>query len=98
VNASRAKVYRALLDFETAGPALRGEMTIAISLTEADDSTDVFPAPDRLPPDLSTADNDAGGRSAPPTLDPGCRRGDELPMSGLDGRRQSLVGRYAPLR
>lgn len=51
-----------VLEFETADPALRGEMTITISLADADGGTDVFAVYDGLPPGLSAADNEAGWR------------------------------------
>ena len=53
-----------VVEFETMDPALRGEMTITIVLTDADGGTDVLAVHDRLPPGLSTADNDAGWRSS----------------------------------
>ena len=53
-----------VVEFETTDPALRGEMTITISLAEADGGTDVFAVHDGLPPGLSTADNEAGWRSS----------------------------------
>ncbi len=37
-------------EFETADPALRGEMTVTITLTDADDGTDVLAVHDGLPP------------------------------------------------
>ena len=51
-----------VLEFETADPALRGEMTITISLADADGGTDVFAVHDGLPPGLSAADNEVGWR------------------------------------
>jgi uncharacterized protein YndB with AHSA1/START domain len=53
-----------VVEFETTDPALRGEMTITISLADADGSTDVLALHDGLPPGLSTADNEAGWRSS----------------------------------
>jgi len=53
-----------VVEFETADPALRGEMTITITLTDADGGTDVLAVHDGLPPGLSTADNEAGWREA----------------------------------
>jgi uncharacterized protein YndB with AHSA1/START domain len=50
--------------FETTDPALRGEMTITIGLTDADGGTDVFAVHDGLPPGLSAADNEDGWRSS----------------------------------
>ena len=37
-------------------------MTITIALADADDATDVLAVHDRLPPGLSTADNEVGWR------------------------------------
>jgi uncharacterized protein YndB with AHSA1/START domain len=52
------------VEFETADPALRGEMTITIALADADGGTDVLAVHDGLPRGLSTADNEAGWRSS----------------------------------
>jgi uncharacterized protein YndB with AHSA1/START domain len=48
------------VEFETADPALRGEMTITYTLADADGGTDVLAVHEGLPPGLSTADNEAG--------------------------------------
>ena len=53
-----------VVEFETADPALQGEMTITIALVDADGGTDVMAVHDRLPPGLSPADNEAGWRSS----------------------------------
>jgi uncharacterized protein YndB with AHSA1/START domain len=53
-----------VVEFETADPALRGEMTITITLADADGGTEVLAVHDGLPPGLSTADNEAGWRSS----------------------------------
>ena len=53
-----------VVEFETADPALRGEMTITISLADADGGTEVLAVHDRLPPGLSIADNESGWREA----------------------------------
>src|ERR671931_1254441 len=53
-----------VVEFETADPALRGEMTITIALADADGGTEVLAVHDRLPPGLSPADNEAGWRSS----------------------------------
>ena len=50
------------VEFETADPALRGEMTITITLTDADGGTDVLAVHDGLPPGLSGTDNETGWR------------------------------------
>jgi uncharacterized protein YndB with AHSA1/START domain len=52
------------VEFETTDPALRGEMTITISLADADGGTDVLAVHDGLPRGLSTADNEVGWREA----------------------------------
>ena len=51
-----------VVEFETADPALQGEMTITITLADADGGTDVLAVHDRLPPGLSPADNETGWR------------------------------------
>jgi uncharacterized protein YndB with AHSA1/START domain len=51
-----------VVEFETADPAMRGEMTITISLADADGGTDVVAVHDDLPPGLSAADNETGWR------------------------------------
>ena len=53
------------VEFETADPALQGEMTITISLSDAHGGgTDLLAVHDGLPPGLSETDNDAGWRSS----------------------------------
>ena len=47
-------------EFETNDPALRGEMTIAITLADADGGTDLVAVHDGLPPGVSPADNETG--------------------------------------
>ena len=51
-------------EFETADPAMRGKMTVTITLTDADDGTDVLGLHDGLPRGVSTADNETGWRMA----------------------------------
>jgi len=53
-----------VVEFETTDPALRGEMTITITLVDADGGTDVFGVHDGLPPGVPPADNEAGWRSS----------------------------------
>jgi uncharacterized protein YndB with AHSA1/START domain len=48
------------VEFETADPAMRGEMTITYTLTDEDGGTDLHAVHDRLPPGLSAADNEVG--------------------------------------
>jgi uncharacterized protein YndB with AHSA1/START domain len=51
-------------EFETTDPALRGEMTITITLVDADGGTDLHAVHDGLPPGVSAADNELGWRLA----------------------------------
>ena len=51
-------------EFETTDPALRGEMTITISLADADGGTDLVAMHEGLPPGVSPADNETGWRMA----------------------------------
>jgi uncharacterized protein YndB with AHSA1/START domain len=51
-------------EFETTDPTLRGEMTITITLTDADGGTDLLAVHDGLPRGLSEADNEIGWRMA----------------------------------
>jgi uncharacterized protein YndB with AHSA1/START domain len=47
-------------EFETDDPAMRGEMIITITLSDADGGTDLQVVHDNLPPGLSAADNETG--------------------------------------
>jgi uncharacterized protein YndB with AHSA1/START domain len=51
-------------EFGTDDPALRGEMTITITLTDARGGTDLVAMHDRLPRGVSPADNEIGWRMA----------------------------------
>jgi uncharacterized protein YndB with AHSA1/START domain len=51
-------------EFETADSALRGEMTITITLVDARGGTDLHAVHDGLPPGVSAADNELGWRLA----------------------------------
>src|SRR5438093_10541568 len=53
-----------VVEFETTDPALRGKMTITITLADADGGTDLLAVHDELPPGLSTVDNEPGWRSS----------------------------------
>jgi uncharacterized protein YndB with AHSA1/START domain len=53
-----------MVEFETTDPALRGEMTITITLADADGGTDIVAVHDGLPRGVPTADNEAGWREA----------------------------------
>lgn len=50
------------MEFETAEPAMRGEMTVTFTITDADGGTDVYAVHEGLPPGLSPADNETGWR------------------------------------
>jgi uncharacterized protein YndB with AHSA1/START domain len=52
------------IEFETTDPALSGEMTTTITLTDAHGGTDLLAVHDGLPPGLSPADNEVGWRMA----------------------------------
>ena len=51
-------------EFETDDPALRGEMTITITLADRDGGTDLVAVHDGLPPGVSPADNETGWQMA----------------------------------
>ena len=51
-------------EFETEDPALRGEMTITITLADANGGTNLLAVHDGLPPGVSSADNETGWRMA----------------------------------
>jgi uncharacterized protein YndB with AHSA1/START domain len=51
-----------VVEFETADPAMQGEMTITIALADANGGTDLVADHDGLPPGLSTDDNETGWR------------------------------------
>jgi len=53
-----------VMEFETADPQMRGEMTITFTLTEVDGGTDVLGIHEGLPPGVSPADNETGWRMA----------------------------------
>jgi uncharacterized protein YndB with AHSA1/START domain len=53
-----------VIEFETADPALRGEMTITTTLVDAESGTDILAVHDGLPPGVPTADNEDGWREA----------------------------------
>jgi len=48
------------IEFETDNPALQGEMTISVTLTDADGGTELIAVHDALPPGVSPADNELG--------------------------------------
>jgi uncharacterized protein YndB with AHSA1/START domain len=49
-----------VVEFETADPALQGEMTITLTLTGANGGTDVLAVHDGVPSGVSPADNETG--------------------------------------
>jgi uncharacterized protein YndB with AHSA1/START domain len=51
-------------EFETTDPMMRGEMTITITLADADGGTDLLAVHDGLPSGVSLADNETGWRMA----------------------------------
>jgi len=51
-----------VVEFESADPAMRGEMTITYALSEADGGTELVAVHDGLPPGLSPVDNELGWR------------------------------------
>ncbi len=53
-----------VVEFETDDPALRGEMTITTTLTDADGGTDVVMVHQGLPDSVPPADNETGTRMA----------------------------------
>jgi uncharacterized protein YndB with AHSA1/START domain len=53
-----------VMEFETADPQMRGEMTVTFTLTDADGGTSVLAVHENLPPGLSSADNETGWRMA----------------------------------
>ena len=53
-----------VMEFETADPAMRGEMIVTFTLTDSGNGTDVLAIHDNLPPGVSPADNETGWRMA----------------------------------
>jgi uncharacterized protein YndB with AHSA1/START domain len=51
-------------EFETADQALQGEMTITITLADADGGTDLHAVHDGVPPGITAADNELGWQAA----------------------------------
>lgn len=49
-------------EFEMTYPVLRGEMTVTITLVDADGGTDVLAVHEGLPSGVSPADNETGWR------------------------------------
>jgi uncharacterized protein YndB with AHSA1/START domain len=53
-----------VVEFETANPAMQGEMTITIRLADADGGTEVLAVHDGLPSGVPPADNELGWRQS----------------------------------
>ncbi|GIH02448.1 hypothetical protein Rhe02_05150 [Rhizocola hellebori] len=53
-----------VFEFETSDPAMRGEMTMTTTLTEADGGTDVLIVHEGIPDAIPAADNETGTRMA----------------------------------
>lgn len=51
-------------EFATADPAMRGEMTITITLSDVEGGTELVALHEGLPPGVSAADNETGWRMA----------------------------------
>jgi len=51
-----------VVEFETADPTMRGEMTITYELADAAGGTDILAVHDRLPPGVSSEGNEVGWR------------------------------------
>ncbi|ADO76125.1 Activator of Hsp90 ATPase-like protein [Stigmatella aurantiaca DW4/3-1] len=51
-----------VVEFETEDPALRGEMTITITLSDAEGGTDLLAVHEGLPSGVPPADNETGWR------------------------------------
>jgi len=51
-------------EFESNDPALAGEMTITVTLTDADGGTDLVAVHEDLPPGVAPADNETGWRES----------------------------------
>ena len=69
-------------EFETTDPALQGEMTMTITLTDADGGTDLHAVHEGLPRGLSPADNELGWRMSLEKLATLVEAGDGKPYHG----------------
>jgi uncharacterized protein YndB with AHSA1/START domain len=74
-------------EFETTDPALRGEMTITITLADADGGTDILAVHEGLPSGVPTADNETGWRMALDKLAALVEAQALKPVSEGDGKR-----------
>ncbi|MGH9891064.1 MAG: SRPBCC family protein [bacterium] len=53
-----------VMEFESADPSMRGEMTVTFTLADAAGGTDLLAVHDNVPPGVSPADNETGWRMA----------------------------------
>jgi len=53
-----------VMEFETADPSMRGEMTVSFRLSDAGTGTDVLAVHDKVPPGVAPTDNETGWRMA----------------------------------
>ena len=51
-----------VMEFETADEAMRGQMTVTFTLTDADGGTDLLAVHENVPPGVTPADNETGWR------------------------------------
>jgi len=85
------------VEFETTNPALQGEMTITIALSDADGGTEICAVHDGLPPGLSPAANEAvGGRRWRSSR--GWSRGRRVGPAEFDARAGAAVAQRPPVR
>jgi uncharacterized protein YndB with AHSA1/START domain len=82
-------------EFETDDPALRGEMTIAITLADADGGTNLLAVHDGPPPGGSATENETGWRMALAKLAAFVEAGGYEPTDA-DGNVRSLHGLKIP--
>ena len=64
VNLVPSKLVVETMEFETAEPALQGEMMVTFTLRDADGGTEVLAVHDNVPPGILPADNETGWRMA----------------------------------
>lgn len=82
-------------EFETDDPALRGEMTISVTLADAEGGTEIVAVHEGLPPGVSPADNEAGWRMA---LEKLAALVEERERSGTCSRSCGAAGRASGRR
>jgi uncharacterized protein YndB with AHSA1/START domain len=69
-------------EFETTDPAMGGEMTITITLADAEGGTDLVATHEGLPPGVSAADNETGWRMSLAKLAALVEAGEERRSTG----------------